>query len=447
MAIDDEKAQAGERTAAEAGWHISRYNIRATDPNTGRPVIFNTRTRACIECTRFDLYAMGALDEMPEHNPFIERLAKLGLIANFDERASLEAEGRLACAAPCGGAVQITICPTMACNFECPYCFSHHGRGKMSEQVQGEIVMLAKRMLDASRAGKLVVTWFGGEPLLACDVIESLSAQLIELTEKRSCEYRSWIFTNGYLITPDVVDLFGRCRIEHVHIPLDGIGAVNDATRRLIGGGPTFERIMENLGLLKPPIQTLVRANTHAGNVSQLDELKALVMHRAEEASVNTSFYAADIIDVGPRDEPDGPMADWAYRGIEVSLRPEARHVPVGKDHTCVGQNLWMVAIDDEGYLYKCGGKLCGQPEFSYGTARDWDPANPLGTASNPDMLSRFLNTCTPSPGDACYDCAWLPLCGGGCPQLRLFGKHGCPPYRYDPDAFVLAMRDRKRHG
>lgn len=102
-----------------------------------------------------------------------------------------------------------------------------------------------------------------------------------------------------------------------------------------------------------------------------------------------------------------------------------------------------MVAIDDEGYLYKCGGKLCGQPNFAYATAREWDPADPLATASNPDMLSRFLNTCTPDPGDKCYDCVWLPMCGGGCPQLRLYGKHKCPPYRYDPETFVITLRSR----
>lgn len=78
-------------------------------------------------------------------------------------------------------------------------------------------------------------------------------------------------------------------------------------------------------------------------------------------------------------------------------------------------------------------------------TAHEWDPGNPLVTASNPDMLSKFLNTAVPSPDDKCYGCVWLPLCGGGCPQLRLFGKPVCPAYRDDPEAFVLAMHARIR--
>ncbi|MBR3234671.1 MAG: SPASM domain-containing protein [Atopobiaceae bacterium] len=279
---------------------------------------------------------------------------------------------------------------------------------------------------------------------MATDVIESLSPRLIAVAEKRGCAYDAWIFTNGYLLSQEVVDLLGRCRIGHVHIPLDGIRENNDAMRRLVGGGPTFDRIVENLALLKPPIKTLIRGNTHKGNVAQLDELKELVTKRARETGNRLDFYAASLVDTSSRDDPNEQMAAYAFDGIEVSLRLEARHVPVGKDHSCVAQNLWMVAIDDEGYLYKCGGKLCGQPKFAYGTAHSWDPALPLATASNPDMLSRFLNTGTPEPGDACYECEWLPMCGGGCPQLRLFGKHKCPPYRAEPERLVLAIHARK---
>ncbi len=180
----------------------------------------------------------------------------------------------------------------------------------------------------------------------------------------------------------------------------------------------------------------------HEGNVSELDEIKAVVTARAEEAGTSLRFYPAAIVDVGPADEKDSPMVAFAYHGAEVALRPESRHVPVGRDHTCVGQNLWLVAIDDKGLLYKCGSN-CGQPELAYGTARTWDPAYPLATATGPDILSRFLNTCAPDPGDACYECVWLPLCGGGCPVMRLFGKPECPAYKRDPETFVLTMYDR----
>ena len=447
MGFDDSTEKQKVRTAAEAGWHVSRYNIPAKIPDSKMVAIYNTYRRKCGEYTPIELFILDSLDEVSEHHPLIERLARRGLIANFDEREAFELQRRLECATALDGDVSITICPTLACNFECPYCFATRGRGKMSPEIQDDIVAFVGRMLDAANAKKLTITWFGGEPLMATDVIESLSPRLVRVAEERGCEYKAWIFTNGYLITEDVVDLLLRCHVTNVHIPLDGVGATNDATRRLVGGGPTYQRIIENLGLLKPPIKTLIRANTHEGNVGEVDELKQAVLARAEEAGTALSFYAASLVDVSPAEELDSPMAEYAFHGIEVALRPESRHVIVGKDHSCVGQNMWMVAIDDEGLLYKCGGKLCGQPEFAYGSARDWDPADPIATASNPDMLSRFLNTAVPEPGDKCYECVWLPLCGGGCPQLRLFGKPVCPAYRDDPEAFVLAMHARIGHG
>ena len=433
------------RTAAQAGWHASRYNIAAPIPNSKLIAVYNTYHRRCGEYTPIELYIMNVLDEVPENHPVVERLASRRLIVNFDEREAFELQRKLSCSTAQEQSVGITICPTLACNFECPYCFATRGQGKMSAQVQDDVVALAERMLDASRAKDLVITWFGGEPLMATDVIESLSPRLIRVAEERGCGYKAWIFTNGYLISEDVVDLLLRCRITHVHIPLDGLGATNDATRRLVGGGPTYDRIVENLGLLKPPIRTLIRANTHEGNVGEVDALKQAVLDRANEAGTQLSFYAASIVDVSPADETDSPMAEYAFHGIEVALRPDARHVIVGKDHTCVGQNLWLVAIDDQGLLYKCGGKLCGQPEYAYGSAHDWDPADPIASASNPDMISKFINTVVPSPGDKCYECEWLPLCGGGCPQLRLFGKPECPAYRFQPERFVLAMHDRMK--
>ena len=433
------------RTAVEAGWHVSRYNIAAKVPDSNITAIFNTYKHTCGEYTPIELFIMNSLEEVSENHPLISRLAKRGVIVNFDEREAFELQRRLDCTSALRGEVSITICPTLACNFECPYCFATRGRGKMNAQIQDDIVAFAGRMLDAANAKKLTITWFGGEPLMATDVIESLSPRLIKVAEERGCEYESWIFTNGYLLDENVVNLLLRCQVTHVHIPLDGVGATNDATRRLVGGGPTYQKILDNLGYLKQPIKTLIRANVHEGNVAEIDALKQAVLDRSKEAGTHLNFYAASLVDVSPADEVDSPMAEYAFHGIEVALRPESRHVIVGKDHSCVGQNMWMVAIDDEGLLYKCGGKLCGQPEFAYGTAHEWDPADPVATASNPDMLSRFLNTAIPSPDDKCYGCVWLPTCGGGCPQLRLFGKPVCPAYRDDPEAFVLAMHSRIR--
>ena len=184
-----EVGQSESRTAGEAGWHVSRYNLSAPIPGTKKIAIANIFKGNCAEYTPIEMYLLSVLDELDEHHPIIERFAKRGIICNFDERAALETMGRGACAMP--GGVGLTICPTMGCNFNCPYCFEDHGRGKMSPEVQDDVVALAERMLDTSGSKNVGVTWFGGEPLLAPDIIESLSERLMALAEQRGGEYHA----------------------------------------------------------------------------------------------------------------------------------------------------------------------------------------------------------------------------------------------------------------
>ena len=145
------------RTAGEAGWHLSRYNLTAPVPGKDKLVIANLFKGTCAVYSSIELYLLNELDGLDEHHPILERFAKRGIITKIDERAALETMGRIACAY--GQIVSLTICPTMACNFDCPYCFENHQPGLMSTNTQEDVLELTKRMLDASKAESLKVTW------------------------------------------------------------------------------------------------------------------------------------------------------------------------------------------------------------------------------------------------------------------------------------------------
>ena len=99
------------RTAGEAGWHVSRYNLSAPVPDTKNVAIANLFKGNCAEYTPLELYLLSVLEELDENHPIIERFAKRGIICKLDERAALETMGRAACAMPHG--IGLTICPTM----------------------------------------------------------------------------------------------------------------------------------------------------------------------------------------------------------------------------------------------------------------------------------------------------------------------------------------------
>ncbi|MBO7674481.1 MAG: radical SAM protein, partial [Atopobiaceae bacterium] len=185
--------------------------------------------------------------------------------------------------------------PTMGCNFDCPYCFEDHFAKKMTPDVQDDVVALAERMLDASGAKHLSVTWFGGEPLLAPDVIESLSERLMSLAEGRGGVYSANIITNGYLFTQEMADMLGRYKVRSAQVTIDGLGATHDATRRLAGGGATFERITANLRDVNFPFRVSIRHNVHEGNKSEMDELEAFVKELAKKSGNDLTYYPAPV--------------------------------------------------------------------------------------------------------------------------------------------------------
>ena len=440
----EHKTNKKRRAACEAGWHKSRYNLMACVPNTENVAIANLLKGTCAQYTPVEMYLFDALDELDENHPIIKRFSRRGIIANFDELAVLESMGRVACARP--HAIGLTICPTMGCNFDCPYCYEDHGQGKMSAEVQDDVVALASRMLDGAGTKNLGVVWFGGEPLLAPDVIESLTKRLMALCDQRGGKYSAQIITNGYLLTREAVDMLDRCKVRHAQVTIDGIGATHDTTRHLAGGGPTFERIVANVRDNAIPFPVSIRHNVHEGNMAQMDALEAFVEELADKSGNDLNYYPAPVSHSYVADRRGSQVGLLcSSNASEVSLRQEVESFRSARGGYCSVHNIWSTCIDDKGNLQKCW-EAVDKPQLSYGTAHDWDPADPFATASNVENLTRFLNTANPIPDEDCRECAWLPLCVGGCPYKRLFEERQCVAFKDNPEAYVLALIDQIKH-
>lgn len=197
-----------QRTAREAGWHLSRYNLAAALPD-GHVGIANLYKAHFAVYDPGEAYLLSVAEELPEDHPILARFRERGLIVDFDEREALRDMGRAY--RDRQDTVTLTICTTMRCNFNCPYCFELHSGVDMSEAVQDDVVALAERMLRTFAAKKLHVIWFGGEPLLAPETIWALTERLRALTDRLGAAYSAGIVTNGYLLTQELVDRLASC--------------------------------------------------------------------------------------------------------------------------------------------------------------------------------------------------------------------------------------------
>ncbi len=139
----------------------------------------------------------------------------------------------------------LMILPHENCNFRCIYCYEKFERGKMGKDVISGLKAYVDQNIE--NFSGLGISWFGGEPLLAYDVIDELSESFIRSCESRGRAYHSGISTNGYLLTPAMVDLLFKHRVRSFQICIDGPEAIHNRKRKMVGGKGTYRKIIDNL--------------------------------------------------------------------------------------------------------------------------------------------------------------------------------------------------------
>jgi len=140
---------------------------------------------------------------------------------------------------------ELIVMPHENCNFRCVYCYEKFERGRM----KAEVVVGLKGLVDrqAGEWGRVHISWFGGEPLLASDVITDLSDAFLASTQRHGVKYSSAMTTNGYFLTPAVADAMLSRGVKFYQITVDGPEHEHNARRHLAGGGASYRRVFDNL--------------------------------------------------------------------------------------------------------------------------------------------------------------------------------------------------------
>ena len=424
------------KTAEEAGWSYSPYNLFVPVPGSDLVAWINTLRSTCAEFSAKEYELIRAVLTFPENHPLVKRYAERGILTDHDEREELR--NLYIQNTDFSKNVVMTICPTMACNFDCPYCFEKHIPGMMTQKVQDDIVQLAEKMMDESDAETVHIRWFGGEPLLGLQIIESLSERLQKAALARGAEYEAEIITNGYLLDAHAAAVLEQAKVNRVQITLDGMQEAHDRTRHLSNGGGTFDRIIENLRR-KLPFHVLIRHNVTAENEAEEETLRRFIEAVAEETGNDLVFYSAAVFDSdAAKERGSGVQLLCDDEGEEMAFDRMARDFGESPIILCDGCRRYSVTADHCGRLYICCEKA-GDPEECYGTADTFDPVNPVATSSNPELTAFYRDTDRLFRTE-CGECVFLPQCHGCCAAARRRGKHRCPSFRNDPDGYVLGI-------
>lgn len=308
----------------------------------------------------------------------------------------------------------ITIAPTLACNFDCPYCYQEHSYKTMTSETVSRLKKFIDNIIFDGKIKQLSVAWYGGEPLLEKEVVLELQTYFHKQCIENGIAYKSSLVTNGYLLDAEVAKKLSETGNNFIQITLDGTKEFHDKRRVLKNGGPTFDRIYKNIKIAAPYLDRIIlRVNVDKENLNAFESIVEMLDKDGLIPTVQPYPGQVDALtDVCDHITPTC-LSQEEFAEFEVEIgrnlleqqKDFATYPSIGIG--CGGICDNAAVIDPEGYLYKCWNDV-GVVDKSIGLLEE----NSVDFNSNAIKwigydLFEF---------EECRECKLLPLCLSNCP-------------------------------
>ena len=432
----------------------SMFNVRVplTDQRDGGNVfLMNTFSDAQLIVSRDVVDLLDRLDGDAadtgtfdaEERDTLEQLAGEGFIVRDRETERAELRTFFREFRESTGTLSVTVLTTLQCNFACDYCIQgDHGdynkhAAKMSPETAARVAGWVGRRLDAIAPSRLVLTFFGGEPLLNMPVLYYIAERLHAACDSRGVRLVINIITNGLLLTREMVERLNPLGLNGVKITLDGNREAHDRSRPLRGGQGTFDRIIANTRAVAdltkiavggnfemdtadsyPALLDFLAAQDFAPRLSKVS-FKPVIREKAAQVRRTIPLTV-----VGGEGKPlNGACMTSAGTGVSrvcdtcnfvdekmAFLREETKKrgfTTVDGVHMgpCEIHKSHAHTIGPDGSLFACPG-FAGEALQSTGHIDDRQDDYRTTALRNFERLAAW---------EQCHDCAFIPVCAGGC--------------------------------
>jgi len=394
---------------------LSRYVTTFPCPDKpGRVLLLATRSCAILELSEGMWAAVRGGNEITENNR--ETLVELGvMVSDRDvERSEILETFNRANARKRPFTALVTL--TLECNLACPYCFEDPFRGRfvMSDATAKELVsFLIRKMADGL---DVKVDFYGGEALLALPRLKEIAGHLHEAAQMHGVSFCFGIITNGTLLSRTVVQELIPIGLNNARLTLDGPPDIHNRQRPFASGAESFDVILRNVRDTCELLQLELGGNYTRENYHRFPEMLDILLQTGIRPD---ALSAVGFFPVFPKaDGSKSSECTTACAGCDepwmieagLFLREEAmrRGFPVPKLRTnaCMVEFENDLVVNYDGSLYKCPAFM-GNEELRIGSLtegiKDYRESHSLDVWKN----------------DECLDCAYLPLCFGGCRFLR----------------------------
>lgn len=400
----------------------SQYNI--TVPYGNDILIYNTLSTSFVKLPQIKWKEVKELISHQTQNEesfseILNTLIKGGFIVKDDKDELLPVMHRYYTKMFHGRSLNLSIAPTMKCNFNCFYCFEEGNKnyGLMSETVAEKLI----EYIYSNRDKYISIHWFGGEPLLGFSRIKEISTKLNE----RGVKYTSTIITNGSLLTKSVITELHHLNLQYIQISLDGIAKDHDSRRTFKNGKPTFDLIISNLNNLMKmtDIRVCIQVTVdHSNETAYRDVVEFMQSNFTEYVKSRRITIGHNYVQNRTGFDTSGSCfsSDQILSNEISNLKGNSgtakKPALPGLTSPCMFRCRDSYAIDSKGYIYQCLEHL-GNPQFEIGNILD-------GRISKTKLIE---TSCAYLPFEdmECRKCAYLPVCGGGCAVDRIKFKKG----------------------
>lgn len=422
----------------------SFYNIFVQKENGF--AIYNTRTGKLVRCldknaSIVEGYLEQKCVEWVKDNQYIESMYENGILVDYELDEILEMEQKEE-SDQFGDCLRLFLLPTEQCNFRCVYCYEKFERGRMPEATQDAIIQYIEDNIH--KYSGLVVSWFGGEPMEAMDIIENLSVKMIDICKKKKKAYNAGITTNGYNLTIENFRKLKKLHITEYQVTIDGLAEVHDAQRVKLDGTPTFNAIINNLLDIKSRVKSsaitiVLRTNFSKPMLDHLDEFCQL-LNQHFVSDKRFKFFLQLVGDCGyVKDENVrdifGEIKDYKwlienYTEWFVNDLMQSLYGPDGGVCYALKKNQFLV--DSAGGIRKCTCALDNNENY-FGI---------IGENFDEQKHEKWLKTRTITKDSKCYLCKKRPICH----NRQCYKAQNCLVNFLYMDKVLEVMADKKQY-
>jgi uncharacterized protein len=369
--------------------------------------------------------------------------------------------------------LRVTVLTTLQCNFACDYCIQgDHGdynkhAAKMSLETAVRVAEWTEARLDAVAPQSLVLTFFGGEPLLNLPVVYYLAERLWTSCDARGIRLLINIITNGLLLTRELVDRLLPFGLNGVKVTLDGDRDTHNQMRPLRGGQGTFDKIIHNVRQIADRCKVAIGGNFDEATVESYPAL--LDFLREQEFADRLSKVAFKPIIREPKPQtPKGmiplTVVGGAGKPLNGACMTAAGTAATSACDSCHFLDEKMAFLREETtrrgfptvdgvHMGPCeihkrhahtvgpDGSLFACPGYASNTAESVGHIDGRHESGRSRAAARFERL---QAWKECHDCAFIPVCAGGCTvaahtELGDMHKPNCHKTSFEAGVVTLA--------